>query len=61
MQSDLTTQSADIILAWIGNRHTHTDALLQKQTLAVVFYIFFFITEEEHIISDAHFYNISIL
>lgn len=39
MQSDLTTQSADIIPAWIGNRHrrSHTDALLQKYTLAVIF------------------------
>lgn len=36
MQSDLTTQSADITPAWIGNRHRHTDALLQKYTLAVI-------------------------
>ena len=32
-QSDLTTQSADIIPAWMRNRRTHTDALL----LAAVF------------------------
>lgn len=62
MQSDLTTQSADITLASIGNRHRHTDALLQKYTLAV-FVTFSFLSSrgnkryQMHIFSVYLFYD----